>query len=119
MAAAIWMTTSACSLEHELGGNLLERSSTGVRPTVGGHALAAKVRALLGNYDSAMLEVRRLVRGHPLGWMSTAANRRDFGSGVSGSQFSAKFETSLGELHLPQPYSQPRARQRNERKLIF
>jgi len=51
------------ALEYELGGKLLERSSTGVRPTVGGHALAAKVRTLLGSYDSAMLEVRRLVRG--------------------------------------------------------
>jgi DNA-binding transcriptional LysR family regulator len=51
------------ALEHELGGKLLERSSTGVRLTVGGHALAAKVGTLLGSYDSAMLEVRRLVRG--------------------------------------------------------
>src|SRR6267142_4460645 len=51
------------ALEYELGGKLLERSSTGVRPTVGGHALAAKVRTLLESYDSAMLEVRRLVRG--------------------------------------------------------
>ncbi len=51
------------ALEHELGGKLLERSSTGVRPTVGGHALTAKVGTLLGSYDSAMLEVRRLVRG--------------------------------------------------------
>ena len=51
------------ALEYELGGKLLERSSTGVRPTVGGHALTAKVRMLLGSYDSAMLEVRRLVRG--------------------------------------------------------
>jgi len=51
------------ALEYELGGKLLERSSTGVRPTVGGRALTAKVRTLLGSYDSAMLEVRRLVRG--------------------------------------------------------
>src|SRR5260370_12731508 len=51
------------ALEHELGGKLLERSSTGVRPTVGGHALAAKIGALLGIYDSAILEIRRLVRG--------------------------------------------------------
>jgi hypothetical protein len=45
-----------------------------------------------------------MTRDYDLGWMSAAANRRDFGSGVSGSQFSAKFETSLGELRLPQPY---------------
>jgi DNA-binding transcriptional LysR family regulator len=51
------------ALEHELGGKLLERSSTGVRPTAGGYALAARMGKLLGSYDSAMLEVRRLVRG--------------------------------------------------------
>lgn len=45
-----------------------------------------------------------MTRDYDLAWMSTAPNRRDFGAGVSGSQFSAKFETSLGELHLPQPY---------------
>src|SRR5260370_3576980 len=64
------------ALEHELGGKLLERSTTGVRPTVGGHAMAAKVRALLGNYDSAMLEVRRLVRGQSeeirIGYLASA-----------------------------------------------
>src|SRR3954447_17865429 len=51
------------ALEHELGGRLLERSSTGVRPTTGGHALAAKISDLLASYDSAMLQVRRLVQG--------------------------------------------------------
>ena len=53
------------ALEHELGGKLLERSSTGVRPTAGGYALAARMATLLASYDSAMLEVRRLVRGQP------------------------------------------------------
>src|SRR5713101_7276756 len=57
-AARLNLSQSALSrqmqaLEHELGGKLLERNSTGVRPTLGGHAMAAKVRALLGNYDSA------------------------------------------------------------------
>src|SRR6266404_6918302 len=33
------------ALEHELGGKLLECSSTGVRPTAGGHALAAKMES--------------------------------------------------------------------------
>jgi DNA-binding transcriptional LysR family regulator len=64
------------ALEHELGGKLLERSSTGVRPTVGGHALAAKIGALLGIYDSAMLEIRRLVRGQSeeirIGYLASA-----------------------------------------------
>ena len=50
-------------LEHDLGGRVLERTSAGVRPTSGGHALAEKARTLLADYDSAMAEVRRLVRG--------------------------------------------------------
>ena len=50
-------------LEHDLGGRVLERTSVGVRPTCGGHALAEKARTLLADYDSAMAEVRRLVRG--------------------------------------------------------
>src|SRR5260370_6189811 len=67
-ATRLNMSQSALSrqmqaLEHELGGKLLERSSTGVRPTAGGHALAAKIGGLLASYDSAMLEVRRFVRG--------------------------------------------------------
>ncbi len=50
-------------LELDLGGRVLERTSAGVRPTNGGHALAAKAKTLLADYDSAMAEVRRLVRG--------------------------------------------------------
>jgi len=50
-------------LEHDLGGRVLERTSTGVRPTNGGHALAEKARSLLADYDLVMAEVRRLVRG--------------------------------------------------------
>src|SRR4051794_11296587 len=50
-------------LEHDLGGRILERASTGVRPTAGGHALVEKAGGLLVDYDSTMAEVRRLVRG--------------------------------------------------------
>jgi DNA-binding transcriptional LysR family regulator len=50
-------------LEHELGGRVLERTSSGVRPTNGGHALAEIAKPLLANYDSAIAEARRLVRG--------------------------------------------------------
>ena len=50
-------------LEHDLGGRVLERTSTGVRPTNGGHTLAEKARNLLSDYDSVIAEVRRLVRG--------------------------------------------------------
>jgi DNA-binding transcriptional LysR family regulator len=50
-------------LEHELGGRLLERTSAGVRPTNGGHAVAEKAKSLLANYDSTVADLRRLVRG--------------------------------------------------------
>ena len=50
-------------LEQDLGGRVLERTSAGVRPTGGGYALAEKAKTLLVDYDSAMAEVRRLVRG--------------------------------------------------------
>jgi DNA-binding transcriptional LysR family regulator len=50
-------------LEHDLGGRVLERTSSGVRPTSGGNALAERAKALLAAYDSGMAEVRRLVRG--------------------------------------------------------
>ncbi len=64
------------ALEHELGGQLLERSSTGVRPTAGGYALATKMAALLASYDSTMIEVRHLVRGETeqlrIGYLASA-----------------------------------------------
>jgi LysR family transcriptional regulator, benzoate and cis,cis-muconate-responsive activator of ben and cat genes len=50
-------------LEHDLGGRVLERASSGVRPTSGGHALARKARGLLADYDLVMAEARRMVRG--------------------------------------------------------
>ena len=50
-------------LEHDLGGRILERTSSGVRPTTGGHALAGKAQDLLADYDAVMAEVRRMVRG--------------------------------------------------------
>ena len=50
-------------LEHDLGGQILERASSGVRPTIGGQALARKARGLLADYDSVMAEIRSLVRG--------------------------------------------------------
>jgi len=51
------------ALEHEIGGRLLDRTSTGVRPTAGGHAFAEKMKLLLADYDAAVQSVRRLVRG--------------------------------------------------------
>jgi DNA-binding transcriptional LysR family regulator len=51
------------ALEHELGGRLLERMSTGVRPTAGGQALATRMSAVLASYDVAMNDTRRALRG--------------------------------------------------------
>jgi molybdenum-dependent DNA-binding transcriptional regulator ModE len=50
-------------LEYDLGGQILERASSGVRPTIGGQTLARKARGLLADYDSVMAEIRSLVRG--------------------------------------------------------
>src|SRR5919106_669247 len=64
-------------LELDLGGRVLERTSAGVRPTNGGHALAERAKTLLADYDSAMAEVRRLVRGENerlrIGYIASAA----------------------------------------------
>jgi len=68
------------ALEAELGGQLLERTSTGVRPTNGGHALVAKAGALLASFEGTMVEVRRLLRGESdqlrIGYIGSAA--RDY-----------------------------------------
>jgi molybdate transport repressor ModE-like protein len=57
------ITRQIQSLELELGGQVLERTSAGVRPTNGGDVLAERAKRLLADYDSTMAEVRRLNRG--------------------------------------------------------
>ncbi len=57
------ITRQMQSLELDLGGHVLERTSAGVRPTNGGLALAERAKTLLADYDSTMAEVRRLNRG--------------------------------------------------------
>jgi len=71
-------------LEHDLGGRILERTSTGVRPTTGGHTLARKAKLLLADYDSTMSDVRRLVRGE-------------------GDQLSIGYLASAGQQYLGEP----------------
>jgi DNA-binding transcriptional LysR family regulator len=51
------------ALEADVGGALLERTTTGVRPTDAGHALANSVPGVLAGYDAAIAEARRLARG--------------------------------------------------------
>jgi DNA-binding transcriptional LysR family regulator len=57
------ITRQIQALELELGGQVLERTSAGVRPTNGGAVLAERAKALLADCDSTMAEVRRLNRG--------------------------------------------------------
>lgn len=70
------ITRQIQTLEHDLGGRLLERTSSGVKATSGGHALAEKAAALLANYDTTLGEVRRLLRGEGdrlrIGYVATA-----------------------------------------------
>jgi DNA-binding transcriptional LysR family regulator len=51
------------ALENEIGGALLERTTSGVRPTDAGYALAESAPGVLADYDAAMAEARRLARG--------------------------------------------------------
>src|SRR5712671_2614069 len=57
------ITRQMQSLELDLGGRGMVRTSAGVRPTNGGYALAERAKTLLADHDSTMAEVRRLVRG--------------------------------------------------------
>ncbi|MHA3772678.1 LysR family transcriptional regulator [Verrucomicrobiota bacterium sgz303538] len=67
------------ALEAEIGGRLLERTSSGVQPTDAGHALAARMRPILSEYEAAMAEARRLVRGQKeqlrIGYLASAAQQ--------------------------------------------
>lgn len=57
------LTRQIQALEHELGGRLLERTSTGVAPTAAGHALADGMRAVLEAVDATVANARRLAQG--------------------------------------------------------
>jgi len=54
------------ALEHEFGGRLLDRTSTGVGLTRSGFALAERMGAVLKGFDLALSDVRRLSRGEGL-----------------------------------------------------
>jgi len=82
-AARLHLSQSALSrqmqaLENEVGGRLLERTSTGVRPTSGGHALAERTASLITAYDTTMASVRQHVRGEGsqlrIGYLASAAS---------------------------------------------
>jgi DNA-binding transcriptional LysR family regulator len=81
-AARLRMSQSALSrqmqvLENEIGGALLERTTSGVRPTDVGHALASAIPKMLADYDAAIATARRLARGQRdllrIGYLGSAA----------------------------------------------
>lgn len=51
------------SLENEVGGKLLERETSGVKPTDLGHALLKSMRPVIDAYEAALAGVRRQARG--------------------------------------------------------
>ena len=51
------------SLESDVGGKLLERETSGVKPTDLGYTLMKAMRPVLDAYESALAEVRRQSRG--------------------------------------------------------
>ena len=51
------------ALENEIGGRLLERGTSGVKPTGLGHALVKSMRPLVADYEAAMAGLRRQARG--------------------------------------------------------
>jgi molybdate transport repressor ModE-like protein len=73
------ITRQIQTMEHDLGGRLLERTSSGVKPTAGGHALAEKAKALLAGYDAVVAEVRALGRGEGerlrIGYVASAVHQ--------------------------------------------
>ncbi|MFN0128102.1 MAG: LysR family transcriptional regulator [Verrucomicrobiales bacterium] len=66
------------ALENEIGGKLLERETSGVKPTGLGHALMKSMRPLVAEYDAAMAELRRQARGERselrVGYLISAAH---------------------------------------------
>lgn len=71
------LTRQMQALEHELGGRLLERRSTGVALTATGNVLVARVAPALAQLDAALAEARRLARGQSsqlrVGYLMSAA----------------------------------------------
>jgi DNA-binding transcriptional LysR family regulator len=49
-------------LESEVGGKLLERETSGVKPTGLGHVLVKSMRPVIASYETALADVRRQAR---------------------------------------------------------
>ncbi|RYD19135.1 MAG: LysR family transcriptional regulator, partial [Verrucomicrobiaceae bacterium] len=50
-------------LESEIGGKLLERETSGVKPTGLGHVVVKAMGPVIASYESALADVRRQARG--------------------------------------------------------
>lgn len=65
------------ALENEIGGKLLERETSGVKPTGLGHALMKSLKPFVDGYDRAMADLRRQARGERselrIGYLGSAA----------------------------------------------
>ena len=65
------------ALENEIGGRLLERETSGVKPTGLGYALVKAMAPLVESYDSEMADLRRQARGERselrVGYLGSAA----------------------------------------------
>lgn len=72
------LTRQMQSLELQLGGPLLERQSSGVKPTALGQETLARLQPLLGQVDAALAELRRFARGQReelrIGYLGSAAH---------------------------------------------
>ena len=71
------LTRQLHALEHEVGGRLFERTSSGVALTSAGHALADGLRPALAGFDAALEEARNLACGKRaqvrIGYLMSAA----------------------------------------------
>ncbi|RYD17517.1 MAG: LysR family transcriptional regulator, partial [Verrucomicrobiaceae bacterium] len=64
-------------LESEIGGKLLERETSGVKPTALGHVVMKTLGPVITSYETALAEVRRQARGTRselrVGYLNSAA----------------------------------------------
>lgn len=72
------LTRQMQALENEIGGALLERQSSGVKPTALGQAALAGVGPVLDQYDAVCADLRRQARGQRaelrIGYIGSAAH---------------------------------------------
>jgi len=71
------LTRQMQALEGDVGGKLLERTSSGVALTAAGHVLVEKIRPVLAQMDAVLEEVRRMNKGQSeqlrIGYLMSAA----------------------------------------------